>query len=149
MLSAPTTGGWGMQTTTYSRHYVDATRARVEAQVASFRGFAAAATTPDAAVAVEAWAPIYFASLVVGLDHAFVHRGRAGGDGADVLDEVRLIATAIEAHDAVMTVDPAIGYDPARAVLGLRPGAPIELDDVAFERLADAYLSEIAARFTI
>lgn len=136
-------------TTAYSTQYVEATRARVAQQITMYRGFAAAATTPAAAEAIREWGPVYFASLVVGMEHAFVHRtDDHTRPGADVLGEVRTIATSIERHDGVLTVDSATPYDPTGSVLGLEPGAPIALDVVRFERLAGAFLSAIDATFT-
>ena len=135
-------------TGSYSAQYVDATRARVTEQLRTYRGFAAAATTDDATRAVQAWAPVYFASLVVGLEHAFVHRRVAAGGGATALDEVRTLAASIERHGGVLTVDPATPYDAGTAVLGVAEGSLIALDDDRFERLADAFLAEIEARYT-
>jgi hypothetical protein len=134
--------------TTYSRQYIDATRARVAEQLATFRRFASVATTPDAAATITAWSPVYFGSLVVGLDHAFVHRRRdpAQRDG-NVLDEVRVLAASIAEHGGVLTLDEHVPYDPDRSVTGARPGALIDIDDVTFERLADAYLGSIEASY--
>lgn len=134
--------------TTYSRQYLDATRTRVAEQLATFRRFASVATTPDAAATIAAWSPVYFGSLVVGLDHAFVHRRRdaAQRDG-DVLDEVRVLASSIAEHGGVLTVEDDTPYDPERSVTGARPGALINLGDVDFERLAEAYLAAIEARY--
>lgn len=133
----------------YSTQYVEATRARVAEQITMYQRFAAAATTPAAAEAIREWGPVYFASLVVGLEHAFVHRaGDHPRPGPAVLDEMRTIATSIERHDGFLTVDPATPYDPAASVLGLEPGASIALDVVRFERLAEAFLTAIDATFT-
>lgn len=134
--------------TTYSRQYIDATRARVAEQLATFRRFASVATTPDAATTIAAWSPVYFGSLVVGLDHAFVHRRRDPAQlDVDVLDEVRVLAASIAEHGGVLTLDPTVPYDPQRSVTGARPGALIDVDDVSFERLANAYLAAIEARY--
>lgn len=134
--------------TTYSRQYIDATRARVAEQLATFRRFASVATTPDAAATIAAWSPVYFGSLVVGLDHAFVHRRRDPAQhGGDVLDEVRVLAASIAEHGGVLTLDEHVPYDSERSVTGTHPGALIDIDDVTFERLADAYLAAIEARY--
>ncbi len=135
--------------TTYSHQYIVATRARVAEQLATFRRFASVATTPDAAAAITAWAPVYFGSLVVGLDHAFVHRRRdAAQHDADVLDEIRTLASSIAEHGGVLTLDPTVPYDHERSTTGARPGTLIVVDDVTFEHLADAYLAAIEARYS-
>lgn len=89
-----------------------------------------------------------FGTLVLALDQWFVHRlrGQEGKDG-NALNEVRLVVGSIVDGGGVFTLDKTIKYDPARSVLGLAAGDTVRVDVAGFERLAAAYLDEIAARF--
>ena len=134
---------------TYSQEEIDRTRARVDADVARYRELAAAVGSADGAgAALAAFEPAFFNSMVVVLDHAFVHRGRAieGKDG-NPINEVRVIASSLVENGGAMGVDKTIRMRPADTVLGYAPGDEIRVDEAGFARLADAFLAEIERRF--
>lgn len=131
----------------YSQDYVDASRRRVDTQVAAYRALAAAGGRPveDELAGV---APTIFNALVLALEAAFVHRLRVveGKDG-NPLNEVRVLATSLLEHDGVLTIDKSLKLKPESSVLGLRPGDQIALDETAFVKLAEAFFTEIETRF--
>jgi len=129
---------------TYPQDHIDACRARMDAQLATYRTLAASADP----AAVEAFAPVLFANLVLALDGGFVHRTRGveGKDG-NPLNEVRMLCTSILQGD-VLLADSTIKYKPEASVLGLAIGDEIRLDEPGFTRLAEAFHAEIERRFT-
>ncbi|HZY67712.1 MAG TPA: hypothetical protein VFE52_03950 [Devosia sp.] len=127
----------------YKQDYVDACRAAAHSQLAAFRKLKQQA--PEAAAA---FAPGYFITQVLALDHLFLHRqrsleGKAGGP----LNELRMLCDSIKENGAVMTGNSTIKYDPAKSVTGVAVGQGIELDDEAYERLSEAVFNEIETKF--
>ncbi|MFO1183487.1 MAG: hypothetical protein U1E56_01710 [Bauldia sp.] len=128
----------------YSGEAIAAARARVDAQLAAYRKFAASAGAKERA----AFEPGFFAAMVLALDRYFVHRTRAleKKDG-NPLNEVRMICASLTEGDGTLKADPTIKYDPAKSVTGLKLGEPIVLDAERFAALAKAFFAEIAAKF--
>ena len=63
----------------YTQEYVDQCRASIDSQVSAYKDLAtAAAATSDPRLnaAIEAFEATFFNSLVLVLDHRFLHRGR-------------------------------------------------------------------------
>ncbi len=131
----------------YPGVYVDACRARITSQLASYKSLVKA-VPGNATGARAAFESHFFNHLVVVLDASFAHRSRTLElkDG-NPLNEVRMLAASILQHDAVLTADRSIKYDPTRSVLGLAVGAPIRLTESDFATLSKAYFAEIEAKF--
>lgn len=129
----------------YDTDYIDACRGRVADTLDTLD--AAREGLPEAVA--ERLETTVCRELVVVLDACFAHRVRAleGKDG-NPLNEVRMLAASILAHDGVLASSSPIRYRPDRAVLGIDIGEPIRIDRKAFERLADAYFAETVARYT-
>lgn len=128
----------------YPQEYLAASRAAVERQLAAYDAVAA---TADSA-ALDAFAPRFFAHLVLALDMYFCHRlrGKEGKDG-NAMNEVRLLSTSIRHHDGVLAADKQITLKPETSVLGLAAGDDIVIDRDGFARLADAYFNAVASTF--
>ena len=131
-------------TTSYRQAYVDDCRARIDEQLATYRGVAASAD----AHAVASFDAVFFANLVLLLDHMFAHRDPAqeGNDG-NPCNEVRVLCASLTAGGGVLVPDKGIKLDPARSVLGLQPGETIAVTEADFVRLADAFFAEVERRF--
>jgi hypothetical protein len=82
------------------------------------------------------------------LDRYFVHRLRVvtGKDG-NPLNEVAVLAESLLVDGGTVRPSSGIKLDREQAVLGLAPGDPIALSAADVERLAEAFLGEIEARF--
>ena len=119
---------------TYDKEYIDACRARIDADLAVIGAGADARVYND---------------LVMLLDYCFVHRTRnlEGKDG-NPINEVRVIGSSLLENDDVMLADKQIKLDPARSVLGYAPGDRIAVDEAGFRRLAAAFFDEIERRYT-
>jgi hypothetical protein len=129
--------------TSYKKDYVKACRAGAEAQMASFRTL-----MKQAPAAAAKFAPGYFITQVLALDHFFLHRqrsveGKAGGP----LNELRMLCDSIKENDGVMAANSTIKYDPAKSATGIAVGQKIVLDDKAYERLSEAVFAEIEAKY--
>jgi hypothetical protein len=93
---------------------------------------------------LEGDAPGLGNAAVLVLDHWFVHRQRgAEGKDGNPMNEVRVLAESIVHHDGILTVDGGIDLRPETSVLGLGPGAAVDLDREDAARLAGAYLAAI------
>ncbi len=136
----------------YPAAYVEACRARLAAQISSYLDMmtiaASTISSRDLVAAVGVFEAALFNNLVLALDHHFVHRLRAveGTDG-NPLNEVRMLANSIMANAGVLQADRTIRYDPARSVTGLAVGDTIRMSMQTFERLRDAFLAEILAKY--
>src|SRR5437868_6214000 len=128
----------------YKKDYVEDCRAKVEVQLAAWRKLAAGADK----AAVAAFAPGYFATMVLAVDHYFLHRLRKqeGKDG-NPLNELRMLCNGIQENGGVLSADSTIKYDPARSVSGVAIGARIVLDETTFARLAGAFFDEIEKNY--
>lgn len=129
--------------TVYEQDYVAACRAGATAQLAAFRKLMKQA--PEATVA---FAPGYFITQVLALDHFFLHRqrsleGKAGGP----LNELRMLCDGIKENAGVLPPNSTIKYDAGKSVAGIALGQKIVLDDRAYERLSDAVFDEIEAKY--
>ncbi len=121
--------------TGYDRHYVAECRESVGAAVEELRRLGAGSV---------AWN-----QLVVALEHWFAPRlPKVEGRDGNPLNEVRVIADSVTEHGAVMTVPKGIKLRPETSVLGFAEGEEISLDGDAFERLFDAFLTEVEAKYT-
>ena len=127
----------------YAKEYVDACRAKVAAQFASYRKVLAAKP-----LHIDAFEPQFFNHMILALDHYFAHRGRTmeGKDG-NPLNEVRMLCDAIMENDGRMRADKTIRYKPETSILKLNAGDEIRLNADAFARLSDAFFDEIEKRF--
>jgi len=134
---------------TYPQDYIDACRARVAAQVASFRALAEPAYNAGLISPLASFSHEFFNDMVIVLDASFVHRlrGVEGKDG-NPLNEVRMLANSLLAGGGLLTADKTIKYDPGNAVLGLPLGEPFRLSETQFVELAEAFFAELERRFT-
>lgn len=122
----------------YPQEYVDSCRARFERQLDAY----------DDASVTDAFRTEFFNNLVLALEQSFVHRMRGNeGKGGNPLNEVRMLASSILGNDAVLAPDKSIKYDPARSVLGLEIGAPIDLGPEEFQKLVGGFFETIEERF--
>lgn len=135
--------------TSYPEVYVQLTAAKVDEQLASFAALAAAVRGNGAAeAALAAFAPGYFNSALLALDHHFMHRMRgAEGKDSNPLNEVRMLSDALMEHDGILQANKTIKYNADKAVAGIAIGQTVALDADRFEKLAKAYIAEIGKRF--
>ena len=135
--------------TSYPEVYVQLTTAKVEEQLAAYSALAAAVKgNAKAEAALAAFAQGYFNTMLLALDHHFMHRMRgAEGKDGNPLNEVRMLSDSIMEHDGVLRENRTIKYKADKAVAGIAPGQEIVLDAETFERLAGAYLAEMGKRF--
>jgi hypothetical protein len=121
--------------TGYDRHYVAACRESVGAAAEELRRVGAGSA---------AWN-----QLLPALDRWFsIRNPKLEGRDGNPINEVRVIAESVTEHGAVMTIPKGIKLSPESSVLGFEPGEEISLDGDAFERLFDAFLAEVEAKFT-
>ena len=135
--------------TSYPEVYVQLTTAKVDEQLAAYAALVAAVKgNAKAEAALAAFAPGYFNTMLLALDHHFMHlmRGAEGKDG-NPLNEMRMLSDSIMEHDGVLKENRTIKYRADKAVAGIALGQEIVLDAETFERLAKAYLAEIGKRF--
>lgn len=135
--------------TSYSEVYVQLAAAGVEEQLAAYAALVAAARGNDKVeAALAAFAPGYFNTALLALDHHFMHRMRgAEGKDGNPLNEVRMLSDSIMEHDGVLRENKTIRYKADKAVAGIAVGETIMLDAETFARLARAYIAEIGKRF--
>ena len=126
----------------YSQDYVDGVRAKIGRQLATYRALKVQGP------AAEAFEREFFRNLILALDAYFGHRARGQElkDG-NPLNEVRSLCGSILSGDGAFTPDKTIKYDPARAVLKLKPADQIVLDADRFEALADAFFAELTHKY--
>jgi hypothetical protein len=129
--------------TSYKKDYLDACRAGAKAQISAFRKLAKAAPA-----AAAGFAPGYFITQILALDHFFLHRQRSfeGKDGGP-LNELRMLCDSIKENDGVMKANSTIKYDAAKSQTGIAIGKRIVLDDKAFERLSEAVFAEVGEKY--
>jgi hypothetical protein len=135
--------------TSYPEVYVQLTAAKVEEQLAAYAALAAAVKgNAKAEAALAAFAPGYFNSMLLALDHHFMHRMRgAEGKDGNPINEVRMLVDSIMENDGVLRENKTIKYKAEKAVAGISVGETVALDAETFERLAKAYVAEIGKRF--
>jgi hypothetical protein len=121
--------------TGYDRHYVAGCRESVGAAVEELRRVGAGSA---------AWN-----QLVVALEHWVAQRiPKIEGRDGNPLNEVRVLAASVTEHGSVVVIPRGIKLSPDTSVLGFEQGEEISLDGDAFERLFDAFLAEVEAKFT-
>ena len=110
--------------TSYAEVYVRLTAAKVEEQLAQYAALAKAVKGNAAAeAALAGFAPGYFNSMILALDHHFMHRMRsAEGKDGNPLNEVRMLSDSIMEHDGVLKENKTIKYKPERAGAGVAVG---------------------------
>jgi hypothetical protein len=133
----------------YPTTYVDACRAKVLDQIDAYRDVVRAASGGkkfDAAIAT--FEPLFCNNMVMALDNYFLHRSRAMElkDG-NPLNEVRVLCNSMRDNDGVLAADTQIKLDPTSSVLGLHVGDEIALNLAGVQRLAEAFLEEIEAKY--
>jgi hypothetical protein len=137
--------------TTYDQGYIDACRARVDAQIAAYHDLATAGRNGDGTLgsAIDAFEPQFFNHMVLALDQYFVHRqrGMEGKDG-NPINEVRVLGNSIKENGGALAADKTIRLKAEASVLGYEPGDEIRIAERDFQRLADGYFAEIEKRFT-
>jgi hypothetical protein len=82
------------------------------------------------------------------LDRYFIHRLRtvAGKDG-NPLNEVELLSESLMDNDGVLRGNNVVRLTPGQSVVDLELGGSIRLSAAQFERLSNALLDEVRARF--
>lgn len=126
--------------TSFPAAYLQDVRAGIDARVAAYGKL----TDPGD------FETTYFNDLVLMLELAFVHRLRnAEGKDGNALNEVRLVATSLLTNGGRMLADKQIKLRPETSVLGYAEGDVIAVDQDRFLRLADAFLTGIAARYPV
>jgi hypothetical protein len=124
----------------YPQNYIDARRARVESDIASYRELSS--STP-------AFEAVFFNNMVLKLEMMFVHRLLTmEGKNGHALNEVRVLAASMLLHDNVMTPSNSIKLSAATSVLGIEYGDEIEVNEAGFAQLSDAFFAELEARFS-
>jgi hypothetical protein len=131
-----------LSVTSYPEVYVQLTAAKVEEQLAAYAALAAAVKgNAKAEAALAAFAPGYFNSMLLALDHHFMHRMRgAEGKDGNPINEVRMLVDSIMENDGVLKANSTIKYKAEKSVAGMAVGQTIA-------RLANAYVAEIGKRF--
>ena len=120
--------------TGYDRHYVATCRESVGAAVEELRRVQAGSA---------AWN-----QLVPALDRWFgIRNPRVEGRDGNPINEVRVIAESVTEHGSVIVVPKGIKLAPETSVLGFEEGEEISLDGDAYERLFDAFLTEVEERY--
>ena len=132
-----------LMVSSYTKDYVDACRAKVAAQLASYRKMLAAKPSQ-----IDAFERQFFDHMILALDHYFVHRGRGmeGKDG-NPLNEVRMLGEAIMENQGRMSASKTIRYKPETSILKFKAGDEIRLNADDFARLSAAFFDEIEKKY--
>ena len=137
---------------TYSQDYIDACRARVEANLRAYRKQVGKAPAKE-------FEDRFFKDQVLLLDYMFVHRlsGIEGRDG-NPLNEVRVLCNSILLNQGKLQVDRLPGW-PNSAVSGLKlpreksllklqVGDEVRLTEAYFVRLCKEFFAEIEKKYS-
>jgi len=136
---------------TYSQDYIDACRARVEANLRAYRKQVGKAPAKE-------FEARFFNDQVLLLDYMFVHRltGIEGKDG-NPLNEVRVLVNSLLLNDGKVQVDRLPGWPnsasggltlpPEQSVLKLKPGDEVKLSEANFVRLSKAFFEELEEKY--
>ena len=136
---------------TYSPDYIDACRARVDADLCAYRK--QVGKTPS-----KEFEARFFNDQVLLLDHMFVHRlsGIEGKDG-NPLNEVRVLCNSLLLNQGKLRVDKLPGWPnsavakltlpPEKSLLKLKVGDEVKLTEADFERLSKAFFAEIEKKY--
>jgi hypothetical protein len=136
----------------YTQEELDQATSAVKQQLAAYRKLVKALdgsrADPKVEAALEAFEPLLFNNMILVLDRYFVHRVRmvTGKDG-NPLNEVELLTDSLMDNGGELRGNNVIKYVPDDAVLTLEVGERICLNAAQFERLAEAFLSEIETKF--
>jgi hypothetical protein len=132
---------------TYTRDYIDACRAKVDADLRAYREQVGKAPTQE-------FERRFFNDQVLLLDYMFVHRlsGIEGKDG-NPLNEVRVLCNSILLNLGKLQVERLPGWPnsavasltlpPEKSVLKLKAGDEVKLTEGDFVRLAEAFFAEL------
>ena len=134
----------------YTPEELAAAEKAVAEQLAAYHRLVEAVDTsdPEVRAALEAFEPLFADTMTLALDRRFVHRIRAvSGKDGNPLNEVELMTESLLDHDGVLTANKVIKLKPDESVLGIPPGERIRLTAADFERLAEAFLAEVRAKF--
>lgn len=135
----------------YSRDYIDACRARVDADLRAYRKQVGKAPN-------EEFEARFFNSQVLLLDHMFVHRlaGVEGKDG-NPLNEVRVLCNSLLLNKGKLQIDKLSGWpesagssirlSPETSILKLRADDEVKLREADFVRLSKAFFAEIEKKY--
>jgi hypothetical protein len=135
---------------TFTQQELDDATTGIDQQLKAYKKLVQAIDTsdPKVASALAAFEPLFSNNLTLALDRRFVHRlrGVTGKDGTP-LNEVELMADSLMNNGGVLRGNNVIKLVPEQTVLKLEIGDPIRLSAAEFERLADAFLAEIRAKY--
>ena len=133
---------------TYEREYVNACRAKIDADVRVFKRSGA-----------KGLETTFFNNLVLKMEYMFVHRfsGIEGKDG-NPLNEVRVLCNSILLNEGKLQVEKlprwpnsavaGLTLPPDTSVLKLRVGDEVKVSEADFVRLAKAFFAEIEKKYT-
>jgi len=136
---------------TYSQDYIDACRARVDADLRAYRKQVGKAPTKE-------FEARFFNAQVLLLEHMFVHRlaGLEGKDG-NPLNEVRVICNSLLLNGGTLQVEKLPGWPtsaggsiklpPEKSILKLKAGDNVKLSEDDFLRLSKAFFAEIEKKY--
>jgi hypothetical protein len=132
-----------LMVSSYAKDYVDACRAQVAAQLASYRKVLAAKP-----LEIQTFERQFFNHMILALDHYFVHRGRTmeGKDG-NPLNEVRMLCDAIIENKGRISANKTIRYKPETSILKFKVGDEIRLNADDFALLSAAFFDEIENKY--
>jgi hypothetical protein len=135
----------------YTPEELDHAQTAIDEQLAAYKELVKAidgASDPKARSALDAFEPLFCNNMTLVLDRYFVHRLRTvtGKDG-NPLNEVELMSDSLLNNDGVLRSNNVIKLNPGESVLKLDIGERIRLSAAQFERLSEAFLSEIRRRF--
>ena len=135
----------------YSKDYIAACRARVDADLRTYRKQVGNAPSKE-------FEARFFNDQVLLLDYMFVHRltGIEGQDG-NPLNEVRVLCNSLLLNQGRLQVDRLPGWPnsastgmelpPERSVLKLKVGEEVRLNESDFVRLSKAFFAELEKKF--
>jgi len=135
----------------YSKDYIAACRARVDADLGTYRKQVGNAPSKE-------FEARFFNDQVLLLDYMFVHRltGIEGKDG-NPLNEVRVLCNSLLLNQGRLQVDRLPGWPnsastgmelpPEKSVLKLKVGEEVRLNESDFVRLAKAFFAELEKKF--
>jgi hypothetical protein len=136
----------------YTQEEVDHAETAIDEQLAAYKKLVkavdSATSDPKVRSALEAFEPLLFNNMTLVLDRYFVHRLRVvtGKDG-NPLNEVELMSDSLMNNDGVLRGNNVIKLIPDESVLKLDIGDRIRLSAAEFERLSNAFFTEIRAKF--
>ncbi len=136
---------------TYSQDYIDACRARVDADLNAFRRQVGKGPSNE-------FEARFFNDQVLLLDYMFVHRlsGIEGKDG-NPLNEIRVLCNSLLLNNGKLQVDKLPGWPnsavssltlpPEKSLLQLEVGDDVNLSEADFVLLSKAFFAEIEKKY--